>query len=475
MRLRDLVGWEWRLARRQRALWLVAGVFLVAVAAGVASGTAWVRREDTLAAEVLAQDDARWAELARELTRAERGEITLDRWRHPGAPAWLGQVGRHASLPVTPLAALSAGELARRPAQVHVTVDSLDALLSADETEPAALLVGGGFDLGLVVVAVLPLLLLAVAYDVVSAERERGTWPLIRAQPVDLSRLVLAKIAVRAAILVGPGLGATVLALAVTRVDLANEDILVRLLVWTLSVGLYSAFWCAVALAVNVWGWSSATNAVVCVAVWLGVVVVIPSVIQSTAQLAYPMPARAELVVAARETASQLEPDAREILARHDARFPELRPSSGRRVADRTTLQYAVLQEQEERLAPLLARFAAQRTRREVLVTWLRSLSPALAVQGILDDIAGSGPGRYRAFLQAVARYHAVWRAFFLGRMYRGDAVTVGDYAQIPRFAFVDDPLDLWWHQIVARQLGLVVAVAIPGVLAVWRLRRFPW
>ena len=201
--------WEWSPARRQGSLWLVAGILLITVAAGVASGTAWVWREHALAAELLAQDEGRWAALERELARAERSEVTPDRWRHPGAPAWLGQVGRHATLPPPPLAGLSVGELVRRPSQVQVTVDSLGALLSADATEPAVLLAGGGFDLGFIVVAVLPLLLLAVTYDVVSAERERGTWALILAQPVDPSLLVLAKVAVRAGVVVGTVLGAT--------------------------------------------------------------------------------------------------------------------------------------------------------------------------------------------------------------------------------------------------------------------------
>lgn len=474
-RFRDLIHREWGPARRQGGLWLVVAVLLAVTAAGVVSGAAWARREHARAVELLAQDEARWVSLERELTRAERGEVTPERWRHPGAPAWLGQVGRQALLPSTPLTGLSVGGLAYRLSQVHVTVDSLGALLSADAAEPAALLVGGGFGLGFIVVAVLPLLLLAVTYDVVSAERERGTWALILAQPVNPSHVVLAKIAVRAGIVVATGLGATVLGLGLTGTDLTNGHVLSRLLGWAISVGLYGAFWCSVALAVNTWGWSSATNAVACLAVWLGVVVVGPSVIQTTAELAYPMPGRAELVVAVRETASQLEPDAREILARHDARHPELRPAGGRRVPDRVALQYAALEEQEQRLAPLLARFEAQGARREGLVTWLRPVSPALVVQGILDDIAGSGSDRYRDFLGAVARYHGAWRAFFLGRMYRGDVVTARDYAQIPRFAFVEDPRHVWWHAVVTQQVGLVVAVTITGLVAVWRLRRSPW
>ena len=63
--------------------------------------------------------------------------------RHPGAPAWLGEVGRHA-IPAAagPAGLPSMGALAHRPAQIRVTVDSLDTLLNADATEPAVLLAG---------------------------------------------------------------------------------------------------------------------------------------------------------------------------------------------------------------------------------------------------------------------------------------------------------------------------------------------
>jgi ABC-2 type transport system permease protein len=97
--------------------------------------------------------------------------------------------------------------------------------------------------------------------------------------------------------------------LGLTGTHLTDGQVLGRLLGWAVSVGLYSAFWCAVALVVNTGRGSSATNAVACVAVWLGVVVLVPSAIDTLARLASPMPARTELVVAVRD-ASRL-PEAR--------------------------------------------------------------------------------------------------------------------------------------------------------------------
>jgi ABC-2 type transport system permease protein len=472
---RALIRSEWRLACRQRTLWLAASGLVLAVVAGVASGAAGVRRNAPCRPNSWSGTGHRWAALETELVRADRGDGTSVRGRHPGAPAWLGQVGRHATLPPSGLGVLSVGELAHHASQVHVTVDSLDTLLGADAVEPAALLVGGWIDTGFVVVVVLPLFLLTVMYDVVAAERERGTLALILAQPVSPSRAVLAKLGVRAGVMVAIVVGATVAGLRVTGTDLTDWAVLGRLLGWVVSVGLYSAFWCALALVVNTGRGSSAANAVACVGVWLGVVVLVPSAIDTLARLVYPTPARAELVVAVRDAAGRLEPEAREILARRDAAHPELRPSKGRRVADRAALQYAVLQAQEEELRPLLARFDAQRRRRHTLLAWFRPLSPALTLQAVVDNLAGTGPDRYGSFLRQVADYHRAWRAFFLGRVYRGEPVSLADYAHIPRFSFAGDPRPAWSPAVRSGLLALLGAVIVTSLVAMHRMWRAPW
>ena len=343
----------------------------MAVAAGVASSAAGVRAQRAQAAELLAQDAGRWTALETELARADRGEAAPARRAIRGRRRGSARLAVTRSCRCRPSRSCRWATLAQRPSQIHVTVDSLDSLLNGDATEPAASFRSAGFDLGFVVVVVLPLVLLAVTYDVVSAERERGTLTLIVAQPVDPLHVLLAKLGVRAGVMLGIVVSATVAGLGLTGTDLTDGQVLGRLLGWAVSVGLYSAFWCAVALVVNTGRGSSATNAVACVAVWLGVVLLIPSAIDTLARLASPIPARTELVVAVRDTASRLEPEARAVLARQDAANPELRPPGGRRVSDRVALQYAVLQAQEEELRPLFARFDAQRRRQQMLLAWL--------------------------------------------------------------------------------------------------------
>jgi hypothetical protein len=74
--------------------------------------------------------------------------------------------------------------------------------------------------------------------------------------------------------------------------------------------------------------------------------------------------------------------------------------------------------------------------------------------------------------LQQVAGYHREWRAFFLGRVYRGEQITTADYADIPRFG---SSVPAGWHRVGVRQLELAVAFAITSLMAFWWHRKRAW
>ena len=61
----------------------------------------------------------------------------------------------------------------------------------------------GRFDLAFVVVYLLPLLVLALSFNVLSEEREQGTLALTLSQPVSARGVVAAKLAFRALLVVG--------------------------------------------------------------------------------------------------------------------------------------------------------------------------------------------------------------------------------------------------------------------------------
>ena len=109
-----------------------------------------------------------------------------------------------ASQPLSRLSALASGRTEIETANLRIRLLALEGQLYEQETLNPRLAAAGHLDLSFVLIVLLPLFVLAVTYDIVSGERERGTWDMARlfARP---RRLLAAKIGARA-ILVG-GLG----------------------------------------------------------------------------------------------------------------------------------------------------------------------------------------------------------------------------------------------------------------------------
>jgi ABC-2 type transport system permease protein len=133
---------------------------------------------------------------------------------------------------------------------------------------------------------------------------------------------------------------------------------------------------------------------------------------------------------------------------------------------------YAVQDEVDRQVSPLLEEFDVQLANQQALVDGYRFVSPAVVAHGALTELAGTGMSRYRAWRDQVDGFHAAWQEFFLPRIFRGELLTAADYSAIPRFRF-EEP----GEGLVAGRVGLaVVAVGASALvlllLAGWRLRR---
>ncbi|MBK8425278.1 MAG: ABC transporter permease [Lewinellaceae bacterium] len=161
----------------------------------------------------------------------------------------------------------------------------------------------GSFDLAFVLAFLLPLLVIALSFNLVSAEREQGTLALQAAQPVATGRLFLMKMLARFSLLAGLTLLVTLPAMLWAGILLASAA------AWQTAgmAVLYSLFWFLVALGVNLRGGSSAQNALVCVGAWLLFTLVVPALVNMVSEKIHPVPSRAGYMNAMRDMDAQLE------------------------------------------------------------------------------------------------------------------------------------------------------------------------
>lgn len=145
----------------------------------------------------------------------------------------------------------------------------------------------GHFDWAFVVIFILPLLLIVLSYNMLSSEKEQGTYSLLLAQPVSLRQIVLAKLSLRAALMVGFLAVISVLSVFVLGINFSeNGGLWLRFFLVALAYGL---FWLAVILAVVSFQKSSAFNALTLLAVWILLIVVLPAFTQQWLTVSQPI------------------------------------------------------------------------------------------------------------------------------------------------------------------------------------------
>lgn len=465
---------EWRLLAADRTLTTTAVLLLVLLGLGLFNGWRFARQLAAQGEALATEESARRTRLAQEAEAIlARRAPEVPSWKSPTQPFAVGNrlAQPRATLPPGPLNAFSVGQLDLLPVSFQLTLLGRAADSGGETLEHPAHLSTGAFDLGFVLLYLLPLFILGLSFDVLSREREDGTLRLLLVQAAGPRRWVMGRLAVRALMV----LGVCALVGGVGLVLSPGMGGGLSWWVWMLLVSLYGTFWFALALAVNVLGRGSATNALVLVGLWLALVVVVPAAAQATVSRLYPAPSRVALVGEVRRASAEATTRGSQLLARYYEDHPEL--AAGDSQAEANTYlatSIAVQEEAARRTAPVLAGFQTQLAHQQAALGLFRFLSPALAFQQGMHDVTGSGLGRYQHFVRQVEGFQQTWRAALLPRVFAGQSLDARGHQALPRFTYVEEPP----REALGRVGGALLALLLPTVAALvfglWRLRRYP-
>lgn len=466
---------EWRALVADPAVWVVTLAFIAAIGYGVWNGARWVGFQRTALAAAADEESTRHKALQAQIEDLEAGRSTVSPFRDPRSPANAGGrlAPRYAALPPAPLAALAVGQSDLLPYYFRVSTDARDSVLAATEIENPQRLLVGRFDPAFVLIFFYPIVILALSYNTLSAEQEQGTLALTLSQPLSIATLLSAKVTLRALILVGVVIVTTLSALLIGGMDPMAPGAATRLLLWLAAVVGYGAFWFALAMLVVSFGLSSAANATVLAGAWLVLVVVLPAVFNLAAGTMFPVPSRMDLVQAVRVASDEANAAGSQLLAGYYEDHPELATGdAAQAMTDFNVIRVAVNADVEQRVRPVVTRYETQAASQQRLIDRLRFVSPAVLMQGALDDVAGTGHGRHQAFVRQVDAFHTTWRGFFTPLIFRKASFL--DYATAPRFAYVEEAGSAVVARVWPSVLGVVLPALALGGWALVRVRRFP-
>ncbi len=331
--------------------------------------------------------------------------------------------------PTSPLSALASGRTEVETASLRIRLLALEGQLYEHETLNPRLAAAGHLDLGFVLIALLPLFVIAITYDIVSGERERGIWQMARlfARP---RRLVAAKVGARMILVAG-----LVMSLALIGILLAGIGADGRA-GWAVAlIALHTLFWFALCLGVAGGRRSSTTNAMILVGVWVALTFLAPAVLSLANAILHPVPEALELTVRQRQgyheawdlpKAATMEGFFEDYPRWSDQTVPE---------DEFTWAWYYAMNHRGDRAAR-----DASRAYRDILARrdeWARRWSllvPPLATQIALDRLSSADLGTQLAYQEAVRRYHERLKAHFQPLLFAATPIAQVDWEQVPAF-----------------------------------------
>ncbi|BBM83128.1 DUF3526 domain-containing protein [Candidatus Uabimicrobium amorphum] len=372
------------------------------------------------------------------LQKVESGEPQdLKPWANPQNPVTTGRkIPLITTFPHTPLSWIATGQ-----SDIYVAINSIsfeqDPRFAHDKFSNPVQQLFGNFDLAFVLVYLIPLIVIALSYNIISAEREQGTLKLVLSQPVTLTKWLFVKLVFRFSVIFSMIVFCILIILPILDLSFSYMDTLLLLLL----TGIYISLYFFISLLVNLFSRHSGTNAVILVSIWVFFVMIFPATIGLFATTLYPVPSRVKQLSEMRSAEKEAKEEGSKLLASFYEDHPELAvleaPNEDEALKRYNTFwktKYVVSKDIEEHTQPIIKHHAQQIQLRRDLSGILRFFSPAILYQESLNEIAGTSSRHYLAYQQQVQNFYDTWRKTISEKTFRNQKMTKKDLSNLPQF-----------------------------------------
>ncbi len=472
--MKGFIRQEWRLVQRERSLWILLVVFAIVALYAIYNGREAIQREQASLLRDAHQRKAFLDSLEQVAKKEEAKLVSLQKPLEP--PAWGARhpyfanmrAAATATLPILNLSALSIGQSDLHIKERLIRLDSEQKAIEQDESDlrhPLKLKLGE-FDFAFVIIYLFPLLILALLFSVMSAEKESGVLSLFGVQPISLFEIAKRKLLLRAAVLLG--VAEVLVLIGVLWSDARLEAGVGRVVLLMLAVLVYGMFWIALVWFVLSFGKSPAVNALILGACWIALLVVLPSALNGLAEMFYPLPSRVKYVDAMREASVEAERRSAKLLEQFYQAHPELAKDTLARDRDFAIKNLLAMEEVLKSVQPVRETFHVRRAQQAEFLKRIQWLSPAIVMQQALNTIVGTSEERYAEFMRQARAFHQQWRQLFEPLIFQRKAFT--NYTALPEFQFQEEPI----AEIAQRSFSLLMSILIPtGLLMFGAFIRF--
>ncbi len=355
---------------------------------------------------------------------------------------------------VSPLAGLAIGQRDISPSIQRVNIRNLEEQkYNARLANPVYQLIGN-LDFSFVLIYFIPLVIIALCFNLISEEKEGGTWALALSQTNQIKGMIRAKLLIR----YGSILAVLTLLLIIAKFYLSipfNQ----KYAAFCLISFTYVSFWFAAVWWVISFHLSSSKNALALLTIWVFLNVVIPAAISGITSLVYPMPEAFGTVVKSREGYHNKwdkpkEPTIQKFV-KHYPQYAQYKHPKGARFS---WFWYFAMQQMGDDEAATQSKQLQQKINKRISLSQNAGMFfPSAHAQLMLNSLANVGLQNQLNFMQALEKFHEKKRLHFYPKIFSQASSTTENWNK-HTLAKYEAQSSVSWLQSL---LPLLLAIAV--------------
>lgn len=322
----------------------------------------------------------------------------------------------------------------------------------------------GSLDFSFVLIFLFPLLIIAFTYNIISEEKESGTWQMVSVQSKSLRTHILKLFAIRLALILGVLLLILFLAIPILSIPI-NIDFWAVLV---LSIG-YVLVWFAICFWVVSIQRSSNFSAVVLLSVWILLLIILPTAANNYLVNKYPIPEALEMTLKQRKGYHEKWDMPKETtMNKFFAHYPEYKKYPVPEENFSWLWYYAMQQMSDDESLESSTDMQKKIALREKSSWAIANVIPTMHTQLTFNQIVQTDLRNHMEFLDNLDNFHEGLRLYFYPKIFENHSVEKEDWSKfIPEYASVTHKID-WLKSL----LPLVLITILFSLLSLINMRK---
>lgn len=313
-----------------------------------------------------------------------------------------------------PISCLAIGQRDVNPSIQSVTIRGLEAQKYDSELNNPSNLLSGNIDFSFVLLYLFPLLIIAFSYNIISEEKESGTWKIVTAQSPNIFLYILKLFYVRILSLIA--LLSLLLLIAVFFLQIPIDKTFI--LFYGIAV-LYILFWFSVCFFIVSLQRNSNFNAVILLTIWLFLIIILPAGINTYIINKYKVPEALELTLTQRNAYHEKwDMNKQATLDKFYKHYPQFKNYPLPETEFSWLWYYAMQQMGDDESAVQSKELESKLEQRNNTGELIAQFIPTLHTQIQLNEIAKSDLRNQLLFLKETKQFHEKLRLHFYPKIF---------------------------------------------------------